>query len=535
MESRLNRTDLILVSLVVIFLLTSIVVYAPEIEDIDAELEDKDIIPKEKPKERIAIPDIVLKNFILDKNEIYVNETLNGTFEVEILNNSNNSNLSFNTALTVYDIDYNENFEINTSGIYNFTPIVFSTDGTYLVNISLDYNNKIDEANEANNEKILEIDVLSNIIVNETNQTPAIKDETDKKIESERFYITGFGVFDFIYNKKPKIQHYIYLYGQLIQEVYGEDNKSLYYHKDFQRNAILVSDDARNIIQKNYFEPFGDGFFVKNLVYNGRRFSEKEKDRSSLYYFGARYYDSDIGRFTSVDSNLNLIESGYNYVSNNPTTFNDPDGREKKPNNKYPDNKDNKYQDKPELIVKGPHGAYYLKDQLDANELNLKHHGAIFFLDAVKLIHDQIQLTKEAVNPDMVTEDHVNLLWNEFWADVIPDGQKEQLRDGSKIGWTDHVTGVDYKKSLPPKPYTVYMRDVEDKMKKIRNVNDLAEFQYRTEFYQDESGNIYFKKFSQEPINNIQRKIFFEMVKRAIKNYKPKPIKDIELQQPGLR
>ncbi|MBI4154715.1 hypothetical protein HY498_01375, partial [Candidatus Woesearchaeota archaeon] len=137
MKSRLNRADLILVGLVVIFLLTSIVVYAPEIEDIDAELEDKDIIPKEKPKERIAIPDIVLKNFILDKNEIYVNETLNGTFEVEILNNSN---LSFNAALTIYDIDYNENFEINTSGIYNFTPIVFSTDGTYLVNISLDYN-----------------------------------------------------------------------------------------------------------------------------------------------------------------------------------------------------------------------------------------------------------------------------------------------------------------------------------------------------------------------------------------------------------
>lgn len=54
-------------------------------------------------------------------------------------------------------------------------------------------------------------------------------------------------------------------------------------------------------------------------------------------YFGARYYGSKIGRFTTVDPYLNvqaaLVEpqrwNRYAYVTNNPLRFTDPDGRDK--------------------------------------------------------------------------------------------------------------------------------------------------------------------------------------------------------------
>jgi RHS repeat-associated protein len=52
-------------------------------------------------------------------------------------------------------------------------------------------------------------------------------------------------------------------------------------------------------------------------------------------YFGARYYRSDIGRFTTVDPELNIKDAlvdpqrwnRYAYVTNNPLKYTDPDGK----------------------------------------------------------------------------------------------------------------------------------------------------------------------------------------------------------------
>ncbi|MDL2297211.1 RHS repeat-associated core domain-containing protein, partial [Bacteroidales bacterium OttesenSCG-928-E04] len=60
-------------------------------------------------------------------------------------------------------------------------------------------------------------------------------------------------------------------------------------------------------------------------------FSGKEKDEETGYsYFGARYYDSDLSIWLSVDPMAGKYphQSNYVYCSNNPIKLVDPDGRE---------------------------------------------------------------------------------------------------------------------------------------------------------------------------------------------------------------
>lgn len=67
-----------------------------------------------------------------------------------------------------------------------------------------------------------------------------------------------------------------------------------------------------------------------------QQFTGKERDaESGLDYFGARYYSSTQGRFTSVDPENAGADpadpqswNGYAYARNNPLKYTDPDGRE---------------------------------------------------------------------------------------------------------------------------------------------------------------------------------------------------------------
>ena len=64
------------------------------------------------------------------------------------------------------------------------------------------------------------------------------------------------------------------------------------------------------------------------------KYGDQELERDSgLYYFKARYYDPDLGRFLTPDRSLgahplhNSALNRYAYVGNNPVSYTDPSGK----------------------------------------------------------------------------------------------------------------------------------------------------------------------------------------------------------------
>jgi RHS repeat-associated protein len=86
-----------------------------------------------------------------------------------------------------------------------------------------------------------------------------------------------------------------------------------------------------NAIQHLHYLPFGEDWVdQRNSSWNAPyTFSGKEKDMETGYsYFGARYYDSGLSIWLSVDpmSDKYPTMSPYNYCANNPVMIKDPNG-----------------------------------------------------------------------------------------------------------------------------------------------------------------------------------------------------------------
>ena len=104
-----------------------------------------------------------------------------------------------------------------------------------------------------------------------------------------------------------------------------DSNKEVYFYID---SKLIAS--TNNELVYHYQNKLGSDINSKTLpfgqeIYNEERFSfaGKELDQE-LYYFNARYYDPELGRFTSVDPIPS--EPAYQYVYNNPLRFTDPTG-----------------------------------------------------------------------------------------------------------------------------------------------------------------------------------------------------------------
>ncbi|MEW6008868.1 MAG: RHS repeat-associated core domain-containing protein [Candidatus Omnitrophota bacterium] len=107
-----------------------------------------------------------------------------------------------------------------------------------------------------------------------------------------------------------------------------------YYHSDHLGSSNVLTDQSGNQVALYEYSPFGE---VSTRIENpgssiSYLFTGKELDDSTgLYFYGARYYDPEIGRFITPDSIVQAPSdpqslNRYSYCRNNPVVYIDPTG-----------------------------------------------------------------------------------------------------------------------------------------------------------------------------------------------------------------
>ncbi|MFO8087200.1 MAG: RHS repeat-associated core domain-containing protein [Bacteroidales bacterium] len=104
-----------------------------------------------------------------------------------------------------------------------------------------------------------------------------------------------------------------------------------FYHPDHLGSSSFITDASGNAHQHLQYLPFGEDFISQRIDWQTRyTFSAKEKDKNTgCHYFGARYYDSEVSVWLSVDPLADKYPgmSPYMYTAGNPVMLVDPDGR----------------------------------------------------------------------------------------------------------------------------------------------------------------------------------------------------------------
>ena len=110
-------------------------------------------------------------------------------------------------------------------------------------------------------------------------------------------------------------------------------SKIYYYHNDNLGNPVAITDEEGEVVWKADYEPFGEIFNEENVEINNKyNYNTKELDKNTaLLYYGARYYDPELGRFTTADTVKGSLGNPqslnrYTYTLNNPLKFVDPSG-----------------------------------------------------------------------------------------------------------------------------------------------------------------------------------------------------------------
>ena len=141
----------------------------------------------------------------------------------------------------------------------------------------------------------------------------------------DRYYA---GAFEYDDNKELELIHT----EEGVINVTGSTYDYEYFLKDHLGNTRVTfkpDGNSLTLLQKVDYYPFGmvadktNGESDNKYLYNGKELQD-EIDLD-WYDYGARFYDPQIGRFTTADP-LSQFSSPYNYVGNNPIKSIDPTG-----------------------------------------------------------------------------------------------------------------------------------------------------------------------------------------------------------------
>ncbi|MCK4258832.1 MAG: peptidoglycan-binding protein [Halanaerobiales bacterium] len=157
------------------------------------------------------------------------------------------------------------------------------------------------------------------------------------------YYIYNY-LGQLVYEKhEDKEFFYIYAYGRCLAKVEGifASNEEVYYYYNHDNlgSTMLMTDAEGQVVFEQNYTSFGQDLYkpgsfekTEQQVEAGFKYTGQiEEDNIGLYYYNARYYDPEIGRFIREDDYQGNISNPqtlnlYTYTANNPMRYVDPSG-----------------------------------------------------------------------------------------------------------------------------------------------------------------------------------------------------------------
>lgn len=119
----------------------------------------------------------------------------------------------------------------------------------------------------------------------------------------------------------------------MVSSTFAATEQVTYIHTDISGSPMAATDAAGTILWRESYRGYGERWMNQPASYQQNQwFHGKELDATGMQYFGARYYDPEIGRFTGIDP-VGFQEGNphsfnrFAYGNNNPIKYNDPDGK----------------------------------------------------------------------------------------------------------------------------------------------------------------------------------------------------------------
>ena len=257
-----------------------------------------------------------------DGNFITKNRPYDVSKNITYSYNSNSNQLDYINIgkLNIYEFQYDYDGNLKTDPRKSFTSITYDRRNliynTY-VNSVLKYGFFYDDAGNRICKKQLSPTVQEYYLRDHTGRELAVYDWVTGKLKLVNLYGNG-------------------LIGKVNVSYDAQNNRTdarQYYFKDHLGSIrMILNANTFDIAGAQDFYPYGEilrQYTTGGNVNDKYKFTEKERDTETNYdYFGARYYDSELARWLSVDPLADKYPgwSPYNYCLNNPLIIVDPDG-----------------------------------------------------------------------------------------------------------------------------------------------------------------------------------------------------------------
>lgn len=136
--------------------------------------------------------------------------------------------------------------------------------------------------------------------------------------------------FPLVSNTVTKNISYYYADGQRI--AMNNNGVVSYLYGDQLGSVSVVADASGNLVSRTLYKPWGEIRYTQGTSQTDYGYTG-QKQEGDIYFYNARWYDPQLGRFMQADTIVPLQVQGtqawdrFAYVNNNPIRYTDPSGK----------------------------------------------------------------------------------------------------------------------------------------------------------------------------------------------------------------